>query len=148
MYSLRFNVAARAVAGLLACGACGACSVACGGGSTGSTGSPVAIEDERGSVGVPPTAAEYCTKLGFTLAGSQCSFPDGTSCEEWAFYRGQCGQPHSYCNQHGGTVSSKTVDMGTWTAVPACDRGKWICSDGKAPVPEGTCLGKTDAGGS
>jgi putative hemolysin len=87
--------------------------VACGGGH------PSADEDERGSVGVPPTAPEYCTRLGFTMAGSQCTFPDGTSCEQWAFWRGECGQSHSYCNQHGGSVSSKAEDMGTWTAIYA-----------------------------
>ncbi len=88
-------------------------ALACGSGSS----SPSASEDERGSVGVPPTAAEYCTKLGFTLAGEQCTFPDGTSCEQWSFYRGECGQPHSYCNLHGGSISTTTEDAGTWTAV-------------------------------
>jgi len=98
------------------------------------------MEDERGSVGVPSSAAAYCTKLGFTLADSQCAFPDGTTCEEWAFFRGQCGQPHSYCNQHGGSISSKTVDMGTWTAVygvcavngTQCDESAFI-QTGKCP---------------
>jgi putative hemolysin len=135
MSSLRTYVAASAAAGLL---------VACGGSSTGggggTSGTPMAIEDERGSVGVPPTAAEYCVKLGFMLSGSSCQFPDGTSCEEWAFYRGDCGQPHSYCNQHGGMISSKTVDMGTWTAVygvcavngAQCDESAFIQS-GKCP---------------
>ena len=141
MGSLRIHVTASAAAGLLACGACAAFSAACGGsGSGGSTSSPVAMEDERGSVGVPSSAAAYCTKLGFTLADSQCAFPDGTTCEEWAFFRGQCGQPHSYCNQHGGSISSKTVDMGTWTAVygvcavngTQCDESAFI-QTGKCP---------------
>lgn len=91
--------------------------VACSDGDGGLGGTPKADEDERGSVGVPPTAGEYCTKLGFTIAESQCKFPDGTSCEQWAFYRGECGAPRTYCNQHGGTISSKTEDMGGWTAV-------------------------------
>jgi len=121
MMSLRLPLAASlAIAGLV---------VACGGGSTSPSG-PVALEDERGSVGVPPTAAEYCTRLGFTLEGSQCNFPDGTSCEQWAFFRAECGLPHSYCNQHGGTVSSKTEDMGTWTAIYAvCDVNGKQCKD-------------------
>jgi putative hemolysin len=99
--------------------AIGALVVACGGGgsNTITSGGASASEDERGSVGVPPTAGEYCARLGFSLTGSGCTFPDGTSCDEWAFFRGECGQPHSYCNQHGGVVSSKTEDMGTWTAV-------------------------------
>jgi putative hemolysin len=45
-------------------------------------------------------ASEYCLKLGYALeiknttSGSQygtCKFPDGTECEEWAFYKGECG---------------------------------------------------------
>lgn len=45
-------------------------------------------------------ASEYCLKLGYALEvknnadGSQygvCKFPDGTECEEWAFYKGECG---------------------------------------------------------
>lgn len=93
--------------------------IACsdGEGGIGGGGSPKADEDERGSVGVPPTAGEYCTMLGFVASESACKFPDGTSCEMWAFYRGECGAPHSYCNQHGGAISSKTEDMGGWTAV-------------------------------
>src|SRR3954470_5661472 len=81
--------------------------VACGG-----NGSPSADEDERGSVGVPPPAAQYCKQLGYTLVDSTCTFPDGTTCEQWAFYRGECGHSHSYCNQHGGSVSSQTEDAG------------------------------------
>jgi putative hemolysin len=62
-------------------------------------------------------ASVYCSELGYQLtATSQCAFPDGTSCEEWAFYRGECGQAHSFCNLHGGTVANKVENMGTWTA--------------------------------
>jgi len=84
-------------------------------------------EDERGSVGVPPGAAGYCTYLGFEVnADSACVFPDATSCDQWAFYYGQCGQAHSYCNQHGGSLSSRTEDAGTFTGIYA------VCAiDGK-----------------
>lgn len=64
-------------------------------------------------------ASVYCVALGYELAGEQCTFPDATSCEEWSFYRGECGQTHSFCNLHGGTVANKTEDMGTWTATYA-----------------------------
>ena len=75
-------------------------------------------EDERGSVGPASPAAEYCQKLGFKAESpSRCVFPDWTSCEQWSFYRGTCGQERSYCNQHGGTISSRDVDMGGWTAA-------------------------------
>ena len=69
--------------------------------------------------GLADPAAVYCQSLGYQAAGEQCAFPDGTSCEHWAFYRGQCGAARSFCNLHGGQVSSKTENMGTWTAVYA-----------------------------
>lgn len=62
-------------------------------------------------------AAVYCVELGYTNANEQCTFPDGTSCEEWSFYRGECGQAHSFCNLHGGSLSSETKDMGGWTGT-------------------------------
>jgi putative hemolysin len=61
-------------------------------------------------------ASVYCAALGNTLQGEQCAFADGTACEQWAFYRGECGQAHSFCNLHGGSVANKTEDMGGWTA--------------------------------
>jgi len=64
-------------------------------------------------------ASVYCAALGYQAGGEQCAFPDGTSCEQWSFYRGECGQAHSFCNLHGGTVTSKTENMGTWTATYA-----------------------------
>jgi putative hemolysin len=105
---------------------------ACGGTSSPSpnAGSNVASEDERGSTGVPNPAAEYCEKLGYTLADGTCTFPDGTSCEQWSFWRGQCGQDHSYCNLHGGKVAAEEVDKGTWTAVVAvCHVGDNQCEE-------------------
>jgi putative hemolysin len=65
--------------------------------------------------GVNP-ASVYCVVLGYEASSDQCTFPDATSCEQWAFFRGECGQAHSFCNLHGGTVSNKIEDMGTWTA--------------------------------
>jgi putative hemolysin len=46
-----------------------------------------------------------------------CIFPDGTDCEEWSFYRGECGQSHSFCNLHGGTISAPPVDGGSFTST-------------------------------
>ena len=117
-------VSATAVAGLLL-----ACVSACGDqGSSSSSDSE--IEDERGSIGVPPSAVDYCTRLGFTIVENRCRFLDGTSCDQWAFFQGECGQEHSYCHQHGGTVSTKTEDMGTWTAVyGVCDVDGRTCKE-------------------
>ena len=66
--------------------------------------------------GTANPASVYCAALGYQLAGEQCTFPDATSCEQWSFYRGECGQAHSFCDLHGGTVANKIEDMGTWTA--------------------------------
>ncbi len=46
-------------------------------------------------------ASKYCVEQGYKLeireeAGGQvgyCIFPDGSECEEWAFYRGECQAP-------------------------------------------------------
>jgi len=49
---------------------------------------------------MPNPASVYCEQNGYTLEirtaadGSQsgvCVFPDGSSCDEWAYYRGECG---------------------------------------------------------
>jgi len=50
--------------------------------------------------GLPNPASAYCVKLGYELeivdeADGQvgmCIFPDGTQCEEWSFFNGECGQ--------------------------------------------------------
>ncbi len=53
---------------------------------------------------IPNPASKFCEDHGYTLkivddpAGQfgLCVFPDGTSCDEWAYYRGEClpGQPN------------------------------------------------------
>ena len=49
--------------------------------------------------GIPNPASVYCEQKGNTLEirtaadGSQsgvCVFPDGSTCDEWAYYRGEC----------------------------------------------------------
>jgi len=54
----------------------------------------------RGVVGLPNPASVYCEEQGYELEirtdqqGGQygvCVFPDGSECEEWEFYRGECG---------------------------------------------------------
>jgi putative hemolysin len=52
------------------------------------------------AVGLPNPASVYCLEQGYKheirtgTDGSQsgvCIFPDGSECDEWAFYRGECG---------------------------------------------------------
>ncbi len=82
----------------------------------GPTCTPIAGPSGGPGVGLANPASVYCSALGYAALGSDCKFPDGTTCEQWAFYRGECGQAHSFCNLHGGSVANKTEDMGGWTA--------------------------------
>lgn len=99
--------------------------------------------------GQPTTAAElanpasvHCVDNGGALeirsdaAGNQagvCVFPDGSECDEWAFFRGECapgGQPAAtsepevanpaaaYCVQQGG--SDQILIDGSGNRYPAC----------------------------
>lgn len=86
----------------------------------GSVGQPKPVaEDERGSVGPGSPAAIYCEKVGYRTSGGDCVFPDGTTCEQWSFYNAKCGEEHSYCSLHGGTIASLEADAGGFTTVTA-----------------------------
>ncbi|MFH1181988.1 MAG: DUF333 domain-containing protein [Candidatus Woesearchaeota archaeon] len=81
--------------------------------------------------GWPNPASVFCEERGGTLeiiteAEGQvgmCTLPDGSTCEEWAYYRGQCppnetgnastANPASvYCEEHGGTLEIVTEEGG------------------------------------
>jgi putative hemolysin len=52
-------------------------------------------------LGLPNPASKFCEDQGYTLemreeaggTAGYCLFPDGSECEEWAYYRGECGPP-------------------------------------------------------
>jgi putative hemolysin len=55
---------------------------------------------DQPQAGMPNPASVYCTQQGNKLEirtaadGSQngiCIFPDGSTCDEWAYFRGECG---------------------------------------------------------
>ena len=55
---------------------------------------------ETPQANMPNPAAVFCEEQGYKVEirtaadGSQqgfCVFPDGTECDEWAFFRGECG---------------------------------------------------------
>ncbi|UEC41836.1 MAG: hypothetical protein METHAR1v1_80020, partial [Methanothrix sp.] len=48
-------------------------------------------DDIGGSIGMSNPAADYCEERGYDYSGGRCIFPDGTSCDAWEFYRGECG---------------------------------------------------------
>ena len=56
-------------------------------------------EKDAAGAQMPNPASAFCEEKGYKLEirtaadGSQqgfCLFPDGTECDEWAFYRGEC----------------------------------------------------------
>jgi putative hemolysin len=77
---------------------------------------------------MPNPASKYCVEQGNKLeirseAGGEvgyCLFPDGSECEEWAFYRGECApgeggkgadmpNPASvHCDEQGGKLEIRT----------------------------------------
>jgi len=95
--------------------------------------------------GLANPASTYCVALKYDLqirsdaSGAQagyCVFPDKTECEEWAFFRGECGQAKSLCGQDGGTI--KASDSG-----PSC-----TFKDGSTCAEADLVSGKCKPGGS
>ncbi len=71
---------------------------ACGAPQTQPTVDPVSTEFSQADI--PNPASAYCVEQGFTSEirtaadGSQsgvCIFPDGSECDEWAYFRSECG---------------------------------------------------------
>jgi putative hemolysin len=61
---------------------------------------PEPVATDMPQTGMPNPASVYCTQGGHKLEirtaadGSQngiCVFPDGSTCDEWAYFRGECG---------------------------------------------------------
>ena len=72
-------------------------------------------------VGMANPAATYCTNQGYRYSDGRCVFPDGSSCDAWDFYRGDCsyspepvkpiGMPNpasAYCKALGYTSVIRT----------------------------------------
>lgn len=64
---------------------------------------PTSSNSSGNTAGIANPASVYCEKLGFTLEirtdaeGGQygvCIFNDGNECEEWKFFRGECGSEY------------------------------------------------------
>ena len=92
---------------------------------------------DPGSAGLPNPASAYCREQGghlFVITasdGSQygvCIFPNGSACDEWDFYRGECGPS-------GGSAatSASMLTLKPETAAP----GQPIAVNGSgfAPAP-------------
>jgi putative hemolysin len=90
-----------------------------------------------GGAGMANPASVYCEEQGGTLdlTSSMCTFADGSQCEEWAFYRGECspGQASGeaviggnmqlpnpaavFCEEQGGTSEIVTAADGSQSGV-------------------------------
>jgi Tol biopolymer transport system component/putative hemolysin len=105
-------------------------------------------------------ASEFCIDQGYELeirdeAGGQvgyCLFPDGSECEEWAFYRGECApasegevppaevpNPASEnCVAQGGTLSIQTREDGGQYGICLFEDNRqceeWALLRGDCPV--------------
>jgi hypothetical protein len=91
-------------------------------------------------------ASAYCAALCFQseIRNSPegqygvCNFPDGTSCEEWAFLDGKCGDSFSYCNNHGGRIkNTKETDGSAMFEYALC-----LFPDGSECLEEEYIAGK------
>ncbi len=115
---------------------------------------------------MPNLASVYCSENGGTLAirkdtqGGEygvCTFADGSECEEWAFFRGECkpGQfageqsmgmanpASAYCSENGGTLAIRNDTQGgeygvcTFADGSECEEWAFLrgeCKPGDAPA--------------
>jgi hypothetical protein len=92
-----------------------------------------------GNANLPNPASVFCEENDGILEirtaddGSQsgvCVFPDGSECDEWAFFRGECKPGDSltnsanmpnpasvFCEDNGGTLEIRTADDGSQRGV-------------------------------
>lgn len=117
---------------------------------------------------LPNPASVFCEQQGYKLEirtaadGSQtgaCVFPDGSECDEWAYFRGECApasqggsmpNPASvFCEQQGNTLEIRTAADGSQTGVcifpdgSECD--EWAYFRGECqPAINGTPTGASE----
>jgi len=77
-------------------------------------------------VNMPNPASVYCTQQGNKLEirtaadGSQsgvCVFPDGNTCDEWAYFRGECGSVEQKSPTPAMTVEATTEEIADWWGI-------------------------------
>jgi putative hemolysin len=105
-------------------------------------------EPTDASPGMPNPASVYCEEQGGQVeirsdedSGQYgvCVFDDGSECDEWEFYRGECapegadviGMPNPasvYCEEQGGQVEIRSDEDGGQYGVCVFDDGSGECS--------------------
>jgi len=124
---------------------------------------------DSGNANMPNPASVFCEENGGTLDirtaedGSQsgfCVFPDGSECDEWAYYRGECKPGDSlnmdanmpnpasvFCEENGGTVEIQTAEDGSQSGIcvftdgSRCDEWAFFrgeCQPGATPSDSST----------
>lgn len=106
-------------------------------------------------------ASVFCDRQGYTLEirdgeGGQsgfCVFDDGTECEEWAFFRGECGQdkvkvecaqdgecvPEQCCHPTSCTRAVAAPDCSETMCTMECAPGTMDCGQGECKCLDGMC---------
>ncbi|HSM24589.1 MAG TPA: DUF333 domain-containing protein [Anaerolineaceae bacterium] len=94
---------------------------------------------DTNNANMPNPASVFCEENGGTLEirtaedGSQsgmCVFPDGSECDEWAYFRGECKPGDSlnmganmpnpasvFCEENGGTLGIRTAKDGSQSGI-------------------------------
>ena len=65
------------------------------------------------ALALPNPASTFCIALDYTLQNDACVFPDGAHCEQWAFWRGECGTVYHLCTLRHGTLEQHQT-------IPVC----------------------------
>ncbi len=90
------------------------------------------IMSKHPRTGLANPASVYCKKLGYKLEikkndnGGEygiCIFPDGNQCEEWKFFRGECGKEYKKLEKNNSlTVPTTPAETNTSTSLPATNK--------------------------
>ena len=97
--------------------------------------------------GLANPAAVYCESQGYKLQpvitadGSQaaiCIFPDGSQCDEWAYFRGECGPATAVPQTENKAVEACKVVVGRDTGI---DPGQITLSSLEKITWPNSCLG-------
>lgn len=83
---------------------------------------------EKTDVGIANPASVYCEEQGYQIElrtaadGSQsgaCVFPDGTECDEWAFFRGECKPKDATPSVENKTVEAAKIFLARQSGIDA-----------------------------
>jgi len=114
-------------------------------------------KEDEGQLANP--ASVFCEENNYTLdirtsAGGQygvCMFPDGSECDEWAFFRGECSigntgcivdadcVPASCCHPAACAPISQAPDCSGIACTLDCRQGTMDCGQGQCVCTDGTC---------